>query len=120
MRRPLPLGARGELAARRLLRRQGHRILHANYRHKLGELDIVSDYRGTIVFTEVKTRARDADFYPADNLSSSQISNLRRVAEIYLRHYALTSRDVRFDVVEVTFPSAGRGHPRIEQFKQAF
>ncbi len=118
--RHLTLGAKGELAAQKQLRRRGHRILDVNYRHKLGELDIVSEHRGSIVFTEVKTRTEDEAFRPADNVGPAKMRKLRRIAEIYLKHRALADREVRFDVIELVYPSGGRGKPKLEHFERAF
>ena len=120
MRKPLPLGARGELAARKHLRSRGHRILDTNYTHKLGELDIVSERHGSIIFTEVKARIESEGFRPADNLGPAKIRKLRRIAEIYLKHRALTDRLVQFDVIELVYPVEGRGKPKIEHFERAF
>jgi|GEM_PF-284247 len=119
-RKRLPLGARGELAARKHLRSLGHRILDTNYTHKLGELDIISERQGNIVFTEVKARTAIEGFRPADNLGPAKIRKLRRIAEVYLKHRALTGRQVQFDVIELVYPADGRGKPKIEHFERAF
>jgi putative endonuclease len=120
MRKPLPFGAKGELAARKHLRSRGHRILDTNYTHKLGELDIVSEHNGSIVFTEVKARTKSEGFRPADNLGPAKIRKLRRIAEIYLKHRALTDRPVQFDVIELVYPAGGRRKPKIDHFERAF
>ena len=51
------LGDRGESYAEDYLRRQGYRILTRNYRTKIGEIDLIADDHGTLVFIEVKTRS---------------------------------------------------------------
>lgn len=119
-RKPLTFGAKGELAAQKHLRSCGHRILDTNYTHKLGELDIISEHHGIIVFTEVKARTESEGFRPADNLGPAKIRKLRRMAEIYLKHRALTDRQVQFDVIELVYPEGGRGKPKIEHFERAF
>ena len=48
------LGDQGETCAVEYLRRQGCHILTRNYRTKLGEIDIIADDHGTLVFIEVK------------------------------------------------------------------
>ena len=50
-------GSRGEVEASRYLREKGYRILAANYRCRLGEIDIIAENEKYICFTEVKTRA---------------------------------------------------------------
>ena len=49
-------GRLGEDAAAEELVRRGHRIIERNYRKPCGEIDIISEINGFIVFTEVKTR----------------------------------------------------------------
>src|SRR5712692_2107745 len=53
-------GARGEKLACRFLRRNGYKILYRNFRGRSGgEIDIVCRHNDTLVFVEVKTRARE-------------------------------------------------------------
>src|SRR5258708_3257095 len=50
------LGARGEKAAAKHLRRNGYKILLKNFRSKKAEVDIVARHKDWLVFVEVKTR----------------------------------------------------------------
>ena len=50
------LGAAGEKAAAKYLRRRGYRIVARNYRCRGGEIDLIALDADTIVFVEVKTR----------------------------------------------------------------
>lgn len=49
-------GMWGEVFAARYLRDNGYEILSANYRTRLGEIDLVASDGIHIVFAEVKTR----------------------------------------------------------------
>ncbi len=49
------LGQIGEEAVVRTLRRRGYRILARNVRCPMGELDLVAEHAGHIVFLEVNT-----------------------------------------------------------------
>ena len=49
-------GQHGEEVACKELERRGHVILARRYRTRFGEIDIVSQNAGTVVFTEVKAR----------------------------------------------------------------
>ena len=50
-------GKLGELAAGRYLRENGYEIITANYRCRLGEIDIIAKQNKYICFVEVKTRS---------------------------------------------------------------
>ena len=43
-------GNRGEELAVSYLRREGYKIIERNYRTKLGEIDIIADYKNCICF----------------------------------------------------------------------
>ena len=52
------VGDEGEGRAEAYLRRQGFRILGRNVRSPLGELDLIADDQGVLVFVEVKAAQR--------------------------------------------------------------
>ena len=51
------LGKWGEDCAVRELERRGYAILARRYRTRHGEIDIIADHQGTLVFVEVRARA---------------------------------------------------------------
>ena len=53
-------GLWGEIYAARFMRENGYEIITANYRCRLGEIDIIAKKDGFLVFTEVKTRSPGA------------------------------------------------------------
>ena len=50
------LGIEGESIACAELEKLGYLIVERNYRSRFGEIDIVADDEGTVVFVEVKTK----------------------------------------------------------------
>ena len=94
-------GMRGEELACGELRRRGYAILARRYRTRFGEIDIVSECRGVLVFVEVKAR-RTRRFGQASE--AIPIWKRRRLAAMALDYQAwagrLTSR-CRFDVVAI-------------------
>ena len=56
-RRRLELGRRGEEIARRRLESTGYTVLETNVWTPAGEIDLVSEKDGALVFVEVRTRA---------------------------------------------------------------
>jgi putative endonuclease len=109
----------GELAALVLLLAKGYRVRHRNWRAPLGELDLVCERRGEVVFVEVKARRGD-DFGGAlGAVGSDKRRRVARVAASYLSRHGLWDRPCRFDVV--TFERV-RGFPgwRLRHIADAF
>jgi len=102
------LGAIGEEAAVRALRRRGYRIRDRNVRCPMGELDLVAEDRGTLVFLEVKTRSTSDYGGPFEAISLFKQQRLQRLAVYYLSTRRLMDRPCRFDAVSVCVDSAGR------------
>ena len=97
------LGAFGEDAACRYLKRHGYRIEGRNYSCRFGEIDIIARDRRYVVFVEVKLR-RDASHGTAAEFVT--LPKQRRViaaAERWLQQHP-TDLQPRFDVVEVYAP----------------
>ena len=94
-------GIRGEELACGELRRRGYAILARRYRTRFGEIDIVSERGGTLVFVEVK--ARRTRRY-GDASASIPFWKQRRLAAMALDYLAWTNRlstRCRFDVVAI-------------------
>ncbi len=101
------LGRAGEEAAVEALRARGYRIVARNVRLRGGELDVIAEDAGTIVFVEVKARRSSAFGTPAEAVGPRKQRTLCRLAVRYLAGPGLGERPCRFDVVEVWADSAG-------------
>jgi len=102
------LGELGEALARELFEGKGFRVIHQNYRCKIGEIDLICVKQKLIVFCEVKCRQSLAFGIPAEAVDAKKIRHIRRVASWYLSQKMNINRlysdfDMRFDVVEVVF-----------------
>lgn len=118
-RRYRSLGASGERAAERYLRRQHYKIVARRERGRLGELDLVAVDGRTIVFVEVKTRRSHHAGHPAEAVGPQKQQRLTRLALAYLKRHELLEHDSRFDVLAITWPADAR-KPAIEHIKNAF
>lgn len=79
----------------------GHRILAANYKTKVGEVDLIARRGNVISFVEVKARATKAR--AAEAVTPRQQSRIQRAAEYFLTTKPhLQTCDIRFDVALVT------------------
>ncbi|MCP4248869.1 MAG: YraN family protein [bacterium] len=112
------LGAAGERAAARFLRRLGYRIAARNYRCRSGEIDLIAVDGDTIVFAEVKTRRHDESADPEANVTYQKRLRLTRAAKTYLSAKSAQNQAARFDVLAVVLPATGQ--PAIEHFVDAF
>ena len=109
------LGRRGEALACARLTAAGLRIVARNWRCQTGEIDVIAETPGLLMFCEVKTRRGDAYGTPAAAVNAAKQAQLRRLAGAYLRATPHRPVRVRFDVVTVIWPR--RGDPRVEHLK---
>ena len=93
-------GAAGEMLAARFLRDKGYQIIAANYRCRLGEIDIIAGDRQYIAFVEVKTRSAGAIYAPREAVTMTKQKKVIGTASVFLKEHP-DRRQPRFDVVEV-------------------
>jgi putative endonuclease len=113
------LGARGEAAAARFLKRLGYKIVARSDRTALGEIDLVAVDGRTVVFVEVKTRHSHQAGHPVEAVDPAKQARLTRLALAYLKRHDLLECSARFDVVAITWRDPNCG-PQIEHFRGAF
>ena len=95
------LGALGEQVAVGHLRGIGFRVLQRNWRCRYGELDVIADDRGTVVFVEVKTRTGEGFGGLAQAVTPVKLRRIRRLAGIWLAGQDILWQGIRIDVVGV-------------------
>ena len=111
-------GRSSESWAEEFLKAKGYRILERNLRTSLGELDLVAEDHGVLVFVEVKGRSTDAFGGALLAVNRRKQEKLARLASQYLAQRHLSDTLCRFDVVLVQGrPSEGG---RIEHLQNAF
>jgi putative endonuclease len=102
------LGRTGErLAAERLVE-AGYRILERNVRSRYGEIDLVAEEGGDLVFVEVKTRRGTSHGLPEEGVTPRKQRKLVQLAFQYLATHDYPDRSWRIDVVAVQMSSSGR------------
>lgn len=93
-------GARFEQRAAAELERAGLKTLARNYTTRHGELDLVMLHGGTIVFVEVRQRARADHGGALASITRSKRDKLIRTAQLWLAaNPPHAHRTCRFDVV---------------------
>jgi putative endonuclease len=117
----LALGEYGERLVAEYLRRQGYRIVAANYiapigyskdgRQVTGEIDIIaydeSSRPFTLAFVEVKTRSSDELIAPETAVDIRKQRQIIRTARVYRRINEVSEEPYRYDVVSVVVKSGG-------------
>lgn len=112
------LGRRGEEAAACHLESNGYRILARGFRTRQGEIDIVAETSGVIVFVEVKTRSSTSHGTPEASVTELKQRRVARMALAFLSARRLHGRDCRFDVIAVE--SSPTGELSVRHLEDAF
>lgn len=108
-------GRYAEIRGAQYLRTLGYRLLACPYRDRHGEIDIVADDGGCLVFVEVKARRRDD--HPEDAVTAPKRARIVRAAEAYRREHR-PEGPYRFDILAVQ--QQGDGELRYRLIRDAF
>jgi putative endonuclease len=111
-------GREAESAAEQYLRGHGYRIRDRNVRFMYGELDLVVERDGVLVFVEVKARRTDAYGGAPYAVDIRKQARIIRLAAQYLAQHRMRNQACRFDVLLCTGQSAGLG--TIQHIENAF
>ncbi len=109
------LGKAGEDLACRELERRGYAVLARRYRTRFGEIDIVADDHGVIVFVEVKARTSKRYGDAAEAVSFRKRRRIGAMALDYLAWTGRLDRRCRFDVVAIDGMGAANATTRVIQ-----
>ena len=122
------IGAIGENAAVKILKKSRYKILARNIHISHNELDIVALHKksGMIVFVEVKTRSVNSDLYspfgtPSDAVTKQKKMRTIQAARGYLNaNPKLNKYQPRFDVIEVYLEKENKKIINTNHFENAF
>ena len=111
-------GQVSEMRAEQFLIAKGYRILDRNVRLTIGELDLVADDQGVVVFIEVKGRSTEAFGGALSAVDRRKQAKLSKLAAQYLAQRHWSDKLCRFDVVLVQGQPSAPG--QIEHISNAF
>lgn len=111
------VGASGEDAAGAAYVRRGYRVVARNWRCRLGELDLVVERRGVLVFCEVKSRRPGPHGEGYEAVTWRKRAKLRALAEAFLQETGSRPQAIRFDVASIAFRGS---RSDVEVFEDAF
>ena len=112
------LGKLGEDLAVQELQRRGYAILARRYRTRFGEIDIVAEERGAVIFVEVKARKTTQFGGAADSVTSWKQRRIAAMALDYLARSGRLEDPSRFDVVAID--GIGTGKMNVQVIQNAF
>lgn len=95
------LGLKGEQLAKKLLQNKGYRFLAQNFRTRYGEIDLVFQEAGCIIFVEVKSRTTFDQGLPEEAVNNRKLQHIAKAAAYYLQSHQLEDLPARIDVVSV-------------------
>ena len=95
-------GKSAEKAAQRYLTARGLTTLATNYSCRQGEIDLIMDDAGTVVFVEVRYRKNAAYGSPLETVTAAKQKKLLIAAKHYLSENKLIENtQARFDVIGI-------------------
>jgi putative endonuclease len=109
------LGRWGEQQAGKFLQQKGYKILDRNVRTPYGEIDLIAQRAGVLVFVEVKTRSSRSFGNPEEAVTVSKLTHMIESAESYLLEHPDLEKDWQLDVIAIR-KSSGQ-QPEIIHFE---
>ncbi|MBT5421190.1 MAG: YraN family protein [Candidatus Cloacimonetes bacterium] len=111
------LGEDGEKQAKEFLISNNYIILKTNYHSPYGEIDIIAENRGTLVFIEVKARSAGLDT-ALNSISLSKRKKISKTASYFLsKNHIYDDMFTRFDVIIIL---KNKTHTSLKHIKEAF
>lgn len=106
------IGQLGEDAAAKYLKKLGYKIIERNFKNhngrQVGEIDIISQKNGELVFVEVKARNAEKyrDTLPEENITPAKLHKLSKTVHAYLRYKNKPDALYHFDAISVWIDSS--------------
>jgi len=99
-------GPAAESLACKYLQDSGLRLVTRNYRCRGGEIDLIMQHAGSLVFVEVRYRSSNRFGRPEETVGPAKQRRLQIAAQHYLQRHTVQSA-TRFDVIAITPDGAG-------------
>lgn len=114
------IGHWGESLAAEYLQKKRYRIIGANYRCRMGEIDLIAEKGKYLVFVEVKLRRSCAFAEAREFVDRHKQERILTAASLYLSQHE-TEKQPRFDVIEIYAPDGmATAKPLITHLEDAF
>lgn len=93
-------GKLAEDMAAEFLVRKNYRILARNFRYQKAEIDIVAEFNGIIVVTEIKARSYNTLIEPQEAVTKKKIKSIVMCSDFFMNERKI-DKEVRFDIITV-------------------
>ena len=93
----------GQLAedlAAEFLSKKNYKILARNFRYQKAEIDIVAEFEGINVVTEVKARSYNTLIEPQEAVTKKKIKSIVMCSDFFMNERKI-DKEVRFDIITV-------------------
>ena len=97
------MGQLAEGMAAAALKEKGYKILEHNFSNRFGEIDIIVEDKGILVFVEVKAKTGTNLGLPEEMVKRGKLQRIRNMAVTYTQGKSLPCR---IDVVAIVFSPA--------------
>ena len=101
-------GAIGENIAADYLSKHGYKIRERNYRTREGEIDIIAEKDGTLVFFEVRAKTGRAFGSAEESITERKQKRLVALAEAYLSDSGEQPDSCRIDLIAIKLGANGK------------
>lgn len=112
------LGVWGEALALEHLQAQGYRLLARNWKCKAGEIDLIMQKGGEIIFVEVRLRRKTQYGTGLDTVAWQKQRKLIKAAQWYLQSTRQLHLPTRFDVISIEHEDGA--NPKLDHIEHAF
>lgn len=98
--------------------KRGYTILGRNYRKPWGEIDVIAEKQGIVIFVEVKASDSPSPkgFEPEKRVNTDKIKRIKRAAQTYIQQNNLDDRSWQIDLIAIEFNPADK-KAKITHFK---
>jgi putative endonuclease len=111
-------GILGEKLAKQFLKKKGYRIREQNFKCKYGEIDIIAEKKGYLVFVEVRTKRTKEFGSPEESVTPTKKQKLINLAFSYINEHENLPSLWRIDFVGVELDQKDKA-TRIEIIENA-
>jgi putative endonuclease len=111
-------GAWAEDYVSQYLKNKSYSIIESNYRKKWGEIDIIAEKEGVLIFVEVKANKKEVvGFEPENRVNPEKLRKMHRAIETFLAQKKYSpDQERQIDIVSLTL-DRDRGVAKIRHFK---